>query len=119
MNIEIATDIFMPMLLKRRSPSAFSWSSKRKLTCAIIFSLLENAMYCITNAFHCQEDAGGRGGCFYSCLGGFKLGNGEQQGQLGRTTFSGVRANSPAGRSAAELGREKKSCLQSCSSCCQ
>ena len=71
MNIEIATDIFMPMLLKRRSPSAFSWSSKRKLTCAIIFSLLENGVYCITNAFQSQVDACGGRVCFYgysSCL---------------------------------------------------
>ena len=73
MNIEIATDIFMPMLLKRRSPSVFSWSSKRKLTCAMIFSLLENGVYCITNAFQCQEGANGMGGCFYSCLSCFQL----------------------------------------------
>lgn len=69
MNIEIATDIFMPMLLKRRSPSVFSWSSKRKLTCAMIFSLLKNGVHCITNAFQYQVDASRRRSCFYSCLG--------------------------------------------------
>lgn len=38
--------------------------------------------------------------CFYSCLGCFQLeiGNRKQQGQLGRTTFRGVRANLPARR---------------------
>ena len=101
MNIEIATDIFMPMLLKRRSPSVFSWSSKRKLTCAIIFSLLENGVYCITNAFQSQVGACESKSCFYSCSSCCQLGEGKQQGQFEATTFSGVRANSPAhGRNA-------------------
>ena len=73
MNIEIATDIFMPMLLKRRSPSALSWSSKRKLTCAIFFSLFKNTTHCITNAIRCQVDVRQRRGCFYSCSGCFEL----------------------------------------------
>ena len=57
--------------------------------------------------------------CFYSCLSCFQLemGNRKQQGQLGTTTFSGVRANSPAGRSAGRLGRERRGCLHRCSSC--
>ena len=43
----------------------------------------------------------------------------KQQGQLGRTTFSRVRANSPADRNAAGLGRGRQSCFYSCSSCFQ
>lgn len=46
--------------------------------------------------------------CLQSCSSCFEIENeeGKQQGQLEKTTFSGVRANSPAGmRSAAELGR--------------
>ena len=55
MNTVIATDMFMPMLLKRRSPSFLSCSSIRKLTCDILFSLLENDINCIT--FACQRQA--------------------------------------------------------------
>ena len=49
----------------------------------------------------------GRRSCFYSCLGCFQLeiGNRKQQGQLERTTFRGVRANSPAHRRNAERKR--------------
>ena len=56
MNTVIATDMFMPMLLKRRSPSVLSWSSKRKLTCDMFFSLFENDVHRIINACHCQAD---------------------------------------------------------------
>ena len=42
------------------------------------------------------------------------MGDWKQQEQLEKTTFRGVRANSPADRCAARLGREIESCSCSC-----
>lgn len=53
----MATDIFMPIDLKSRSASVFSWLSTRKLTCAIAL-ILSDVVHCSKCAFQRQADSG-------------------------------------------------------------